>query len=138
MQLIMHNHTGPIFKSLKLLKISDIFVLTKLKYYYKYCKNELPTYLQDIPIKHTNEIHHYNTHRAAQGKLYTPKANHVFATHSIRHSILATVNDQPQSVTEKVKTHSLKGLATYFKTVCIESYKIQCQYGPGCYICNRA
>jgi hypothetical protein len=130
-------HTSPIFKFLRLLKISDIFVLAKLKFYHKYCNNQLPRYMQEMPIKQSNEIHSYNTRRAAQGKLYTPKANHVFAQNCVRHNIILTVNDLPQSLYEKVATHSLKGLATYFKTTCIENYEMICQNGPNCYVCHR-
>jgi hypothetical protein len=129
-------HTSPLFKCLKLLKIRDIFTLAKLKFYYKFCNDELPLYLQQLPIKKCNESHNYNTRRAAQGKLYLPKIYHEFAKNNLRYSILATVNDLPKSVTDKVSTHSLKGVTNYFKSNCITEYTVSCEYGQNCYVCN--
>ncbi len=39
-------HTDAIFKQLYLLKVSDIFKLQKLKFYYKLRNRQLPHYLQ--------------------------------------------------------------------------------------------
>ena len=62
MRLCLFNkyiaHTESLFKSLKLLKIQDIYVLTVLKFYYKHCHNQpspsagvyLPNLLFSSPI----------------------------------------------------------------------------------------
>ncbi len=48
-------HTEPLFKNLKLLKISDILKLQELKFYNKFKNNKLPYYLvATILSQHTN------------------------------------------------------------------------------------
>ncbi len=44
-------HTEPLFKELKLLKVTDILRLHELKFYYKYKNNKLPHYLQNLPLE---------------------------------------------------------------------------------------
>ena len=39
-------HTEPLFKTLNLLKINDIFTSSQLKFYYKFLKNDLPHFLK--------------------------------------------------------------------------------------------
>ena len=46
-------HAEPIFKSLNILKISDIFTLFQLKFYHKLINNKSPTILQ---IYYLNKI----------------------------------------------------------------------------------
>ena len=54
-------HTDPIYKELKLLKVSHINVLNELKFCFKLEKQQLPCYfLKDIFIKN-NQVHNYNT-----------------------------------------------------------------------------
>ena len=54
-------HTEPIFKSLNLLKIEDIYKATTLKFCYNYCNNLLPYYLKNFDILPGCEIHSYST-----------------------------------------------------------------------------
>ena len=54
-------HTEPLFKTLKTLKVTDIFKLNVLKFYYKYKKNELPHFLQTFELITRADIHKYNT-----------------------------------------------------------------------------
>ena len=41
-------HTEPLFKTLNLLKIDDIFRFNAIKFYYKYTKGDLPLYFSNI------------------------------------------------------------------------------------------
>ena len=43
-----NSHTDPIFKSLNLLKIEDLYKLKMLKFYYKYCNGTLPVYFNGL------------------------------------------------------------------------------------------
>ena len=45
----MLSHTEPLFKELKLLKITDIFTLTKLKFAHKFVNNKLPIVIMGLP-----------------------------------------------------------------------------------------
>ncbi len=65
-------HTEPLFKSLNLLKVSDILQLQLLKFYYKYKNRTLPYYLAQLPFITQADIHDHLTR--AQNQLHTKKA----------------------------------------------------------------
>ena len=54
-------HTEPLLKLLNLLNIKDTYILSNLKFYYKYIHNILPHYFQTCDITLTSEMHNYNT-----------------------------------------------------------------------------
>ncbi len=127
-------HTNPIFKSLKILKLSDLYVLGLLKFYFKHSNDQLPTYLQSISFIKNNEVHGYRTRSA--NNLRTAQIKHTFAKQCLCYVIPTTINQLPNCVTDKVQTHSLWGISLYFKNYCFEGYEIDCHI-VNCYICNR-
>ena len=57
-----NGHSDPLFSKLKLLKLTDIFNLQQLKFYYRYVKGDLPEYLKSLNFLpnsncHRNQIH---------------------------------------------------------------------------------
>ena len=56
-----NSHSGPLFKSLKLLKIRDILKLQQLKFIYKLLNKSLPNYFEYMYPNHRYNIHSYNT-----------------------------------------------------------------------------
>ena len=85
-------HTEPIFKTLKLLKINDIFKCQTLKFCYKLINGNLPVYFNQgdwySPI---SNIYCYNTRR--QHKLFIYRKNHEFAKRCLRHEVVITFNN---------------------------------------------
>ena len=55
-----YEHTEPLFKSLNLLKLHDIYNLNVLKFYYYYCHNQLPEYFLNFDLSHRSELVSYN------------------------------------------------------------------------------
>ena len=55
-----NSHTDPLFKSLNLLKVDDIFQSKCVSFFYKHENNNLPSYFRNI-FNHTNLTHSYNT-----------------------------------------------------------------------------
>ena len=56
-----NDHTEPIFKSLNLLKLNDIFKLSVLKFYYNYCNDLLPKYFKNqFHLVHRYSFYAYN------------------------------------------------------------------------------
>ena len=53
-------HSEPIFKSLNLLKVQDIFEICQMKFYHNYLDKKLPHFFNQISFKN-NQIHHYET-----------------------------------------------------------------------------
>ena len=55
-----NSHTEPLFKKLKLLKLTDIFNCQQIKFYHKYLNNKLPEYFTDIFTRLNNSTHNYS------------------------------------------------------------------------------
>ncbi len=99
---------------MKLLNISDILKLQQLKFYYKYKNNKFPHYLQALPFHPNTRTHDHNT--CIKHNVCHPIAKHTFVKICVRFSILRIVNDCPNSILDKINTHSLHGFSVYIKT----------------------
>ncbi len=97
-------HTEPLFKSLNLLKVSDILQLQLLKFYYEYKNKMLPYYLAQLPFITPTDIHDHSTR--ANNQLRTNKPHHEHARYCIRHQILKVINSTPMNIVAKVNTQS--------------------------------
>ena len=126
-------HTDPIFKNLKLLKVSDIFLHKQLKFYYNFINNQLPEYFRNFQIKPASEIHNYNTRN--RNYLFKERTNLGSTRKSLRYEIIDTLNNIPQNVLDKVFSHSKTGFASYAKQYFIDRYTVTCTIA-NCYVCN--
>jgi hypothetical protein len=126
-------HTDPIFKELKLLKINDLHKQFMMKFYYKFVQKELPTYFHNM-FKYNRDFHSLNTRGA--DKLIIPRVRHEFAKNCIRSEIPRLLTDIPTIISEKVSTHSLKGVSTYFKGYLLDTYNVSCKI-QNCYVCRN-
>ena len=106
-------HTEPLFKTLNLLKINDIFTSSQLKFYYKFLKDDLPHFFKDMTFSINNEIHHHSTRISSQ--FHLPRVKHTFAKNCIRYSLPILLNNTPECIKEKLYTHSLNGFTYYLK-----------------------
>ncbi len=86
-------HTEPLFKSLNLLKVSDILQQNILKCYYKYKNGKLSHYLANIPFLTHANIHEHSTR--AQYQLCTVKPQHEHARYCITCKITIIINSTP-------------------------------------------
>ena len=134
MKVKYNAHTEPIFKSLGLLKISDILRVIEYKLMYKLDNQLLPqNFLTGMFITNAN-IHNYNTRHAYEFRL--PQSKHDFVKNSIRFRLPTIINDAPEYFKNKIQTHSLQGFTKYIKLRIIESYSSICHI-PLCYICQN-
>jgi len=127
-------HTEPLFKSLNLLKISDILLVQELKFFYKLENQLLPRNFLSM-LNRNVDVHAYNTRYGHN--LRAPQSKHSFAKNATRYKIPGTINSAPMSIKEKVYTHSLYGFTKYSKLYIISQYEATC-YIPHCYICQRS
>ena len=68
-----------------------------------------------------NEVHHYSTRIST--KLHVSKVKHSLAKRSIRYSLPNLINQSPTCIiTDKLFTHSLKGLTHYAKHHALSKY----------------
>ncbi len=130
-------HTEPLFKKLKLLKLSDLLRLNELKFYYKYVNKMVPEYFSsdnsDFNLLTNSSIHEHNTRQ--RNKLHIAKTYHKYADKCIRHNIPKTVNNTNSNILDKINTHSIQGFSKYIKTIYIQNYSNTCAI-QNCYICN--
>ena len=146
-----YSHTQPICKSLKLLLLDDIFKVSCLKFYYKYQKNNIPWYFKDIEIIKPYIPQRYNFRMITptqfpdfvtdqvnfRPEFELPKTKKKSSENRIAYYLPMILNYKiiPNSVLEKINTHSLQGVSYYFKNQIINNYNIECTT-VNCFVCN--
>ena len=58
--MILHSQTEPLFKSLGLLKLNDIFNSHILKFYFNFCHNLLPEFFLRFDLVQRSNFYAYN------------------------------------------------------------------------------
>jgi hypothetical protein len=130
-----NSHTSGLFKSLGLLKLHDICSLQALKFCFQLESGVLPYYFQQSGLFLKNSYYHqYETRRNNNYSL--PYIKHEFAKFGIRYFIPNYFKGLKDCLKEKIFTHSLNGLKSYFKFITIASYDITCEK-PHCYVCQN-
>ena len=121
-----NTHSEPLFKSLKILKVEDLFKLSCTKIYYKFHNKLLPDYFTSFPFKHTDTDIHDTERRPRrnliltecyqQGKanlpnlrptIQTTATNRINSRNCIRHFIPKLINDKYLPDISISKTHTL-------------------------------
>ena len=132
--ITLQNNTEPLFKSLKLLKIKDIFDVQCMKFWYKFVNNNVPTYFASI-FRYNHELYEIQTRSHERLHLYPFRTSN--AHNTLRHRIPELLCKFPTAVLEKVRTHSIMSFASHVKFHLIDSYCSECVI-PQCYICARS
>ena len=127
-------HTDPLFKSLKLLKIKDIFDVQCMKFWYKFINNNVPTYFASM-FRYNHELYEIQTRSHELLHLYPFRTSN--AHNALRHRIPELLCKFPTAVLEKARTHSIMSFASHVKFHLIDSYCSECVI-PQCYICARS
>ena len=128
-------HTEPLFKDLKLLKISDIFTLAKLKFYYKYVNANLPVRLLSFSFIPLNVIYNHSARNC--NKLFMNRVKSVFGKQSLTYDIPTVINETDANIIEKIYTHSFHGYSLYIKNRFLSKYQYVCNR-LNCYICQNS
>jgi exonuclease III len=129
-----NGHTEPLFKRLKVLKVTHIRALHELKFCFKLHHHLLPEYfLHNIFIRHS-EVHSYRTRHSRNYQL--PQVRHSFAKNSIRFIIPQSFNNAPQDIIRKIDTHSFVGFKCYVKYFFLNTYQTSCNI-RNCFVCQN-
>ena len=126
-------HSNPILKSLKLLKVPDLYRLQVLKFYYKYVHSELPDFFQSFVLKKRSHVHPYSTSKSSD--LISNRTKHKFADACLKNQIPVIMNNTADNIISKLYTHSFNGYSKYIETKIIECYSTECTL-DNCYICS--
>ena len=126
-------HTEPLFKTLNLLKVGDMFTLNLLKMYYKYKNQSLPFYVMNM---FTDAIapHDYNLRH--KYVLQSSVARTQSGDKCVRCYLPHLINNTDENILTKISTHSYQGFVFYVKTSILNSYSTLCTTN-NCYVCNR-
>jgi len=131
-----HSHTSGLFKSLGLLKLHDMCSLQALKFCFQLESGVLPYYFQQSGLFFKKS--YYHQYEIRQNKNYSlPYIKHEFARFGIRSFIPNYFQGLKDCLKEKIYTHSLNGLKSYFKIITIASYNVSCTK-PECYVCKNS
>ena len=127
-------HTEPIYKNLRLLKLTDMFPIAVWKFYYKLMNNQLPEYFIDWKPELPRVCTRYDIRSPV---FHLPLIRHKFAENSLRYCLIKQLNMEKCSVliTSKVHTHSFPGYKTYLKQKAIDVY-YHCTISQ-CYVCQK-
>ena len=126
-------HTEPLFKTLNLLKVSDMFTLNLLKMYYKYKNQSLPFYVMNM-FTDAIEPHDYNLRN--KYVLQSSVARTQSGDKCVRCYLPHLINNTDENILTKIWTHSYQGFVFYVKTSILNSYSTLCTTND-CYVCNR-
>ena len=124
-------HTEPLFNKLSILKITDLLRLKALKFYYRYCQDQVPGYFQNM-FTVTPTAHSYNTRFRDVPRMPLPVRNSTMNT--LRFYIPALVNETSTNILDKIHTHSYFGYSSYAKLTFVNQYSDICNI-PDCYVC---
>ena len=126
-------HTNPLFQKLKLLKVEDIRNMSYLKFHYKYTKNELPKYFDNM-FNQEYPNHDHDTRN--KNDPLPPNWKKHGAKNSIRFALLPAIEKLPLEISENVEAHStVQALAKKAKFHFIESYSGGCN-DQNCFVCK--
>ena len=93
-------HTEPIFKSLNLIKVQDIYYLAILKFYSKIMNNNLPHYFDDFMPHFSIGATNYNIRNP---DLQLPRIRHEFPKSPLRYQLISTLNETSPEIMEMTK-----------------------------------
>ena len=126
-------HTEPLFKELEMLKVSDIFDVQCMKFWYKFVNKSLPEYFGTM-FTFNNELYQIETR--AQNQLHLFPTRTSSARNVLRHRIPDLLQEYPRAITQKAKTHSIESFVKLLKAHTIGSYSYECT-AINCYSCGR-
>ena len=112
--------TKPIFKVFDLLTINDLFNLNRLRFLYNYKNKNLPTYFCELSYTPRSDIHDHDTRYADLIDIESTRT--VMAEKCIRIHLGKVINETPNVIMEKIKTHSIYGFVFYIKRCYLDSY----------------
>ena len=123
-------HSEPIFKSLNLLKINDIYYLSILKLYSK-----LPHYFDSFKPQFANRVSHYNLRNSS---MQLPIIKHEFPTQSLRYKLITTLNDMSAETIDLSNKYTQKRFVDLVRNNIVNGYKNTCADPKNCYTCNNS
>ena len=128
-------HSEPIFKSLNILKIDDIYYLSILKFYSKLINNNLPHYFDSFKPQFANGVLHYNLRKPS---MQLPIIKHEFPRQSLRYKLITTLNEMSAETMELAKNYTQKRFVDLVRNNIVNGYRNTCVDPRNCSTCNNS
>ena len=129
------SHTDPLYKASNILKVTDLYTQSQLKFCHKYIHGQLPGYCLKLNFESNNDSHDYNTRRGDQ--LRCPKIRSEGGRRCLRNSIPKLINSLDDSSLNNMYNKSCKAMAGTFKFQKISSYSSSTKCDDAnCYSCS--
>ena len=125
-------HTNPIFNSLKLLKLHDIYRLSAAKFYYKYKKHELPGYFDN---KFDEKFLNHNYPTRGKNDPIPDICKRSSSSKSMRFNLMPTVDSLPPSALVGMVNVSLQTFSKKLKQQLLDCYPTECTE-INCFVCS--
>ena len=120
---------NPLFKSLNLLKLKDLFELSVFKIYIQFKHNSLPVYTLNM---FTESIRNHGYNLRARGLLEFVNPSTASGEKCSRCYLPHFINNSSPQVLNKINTHSNEDFSFFIKRTKLSSYRIECT-APNCY-----
>ena len=133
-------HTEPLFKELKLVKITDMYVIAIWKFYHNLMNNQLPMFFSSMTPQLPVACARYELRNP---KSHLPTIKHKYAENSIRYCLIRQLNSEVTwastvEIKNMVFTTSYPRFKTSIKNKIIDSYKEHCvKRTEDCFVCTR-
>ncbi len=76
--------------------------------------------MQTLPFHPKTKPHVHDTR--IKHNIHHPRGKHVFGKNCVRLDIPKIVNNSPNSILDKINTHSIQGYSGYIKTHILQTY----------------
>ena len=126
-------HTDPVFKSLNLLKLKDLFELSVFKIYFKFKHNSLPVYILNM---FTESIRNHRYNLRTRGPLEFVNSSTASGEKCLRCYLPNFISNSSPQILDTISTHSYEDFSFFIKRTKLNSYGIECTV-PNCYICSN-
>ena len=133
-------HTEPLFKELKLVKITDMYDIAIWKFYHKLMNNQLPMFFSSMTPQLPVACARYELRNP---KSHLPTIKHKYAENSIRYCLIRQLNNEVTwastvEIKNMVFTTPYPRFKTSIKNKIIDSYKEHCvKRTEDCFVCTR-
>ena len=118
-------HTEPLFKDLEMLKVSNIFDVQCMKFWYKFVNKSLPEYFVGI-LTFNNELYQIETR--GQNQLHLFPTRTISDRNVLRHHVPELLQKYPRAITQRAKTHSIESFVTLLKAYIFGFYSYECTH----------
>ena len=134
-----NDDTEPLFKELKLVKITDMYVIAIWKLYHKLMNNQLPIFFSSMTPQLPVACARYELRNP---KSHLPTIKHKYAENSIRYCLIRQLNSEVTwastvEIKNMVFTTPYPRFKTSIKNKIIDSYKEHCvKRTEDCFVCT--